>query len=832
MADLRIVDAPVLLQESITDDVKMPTGGLGNFSIRLGDIVWYVVTKEQLASKGYVDLSSKGVKDSLDEHIADETNPHRVTKAQVGLGNVDNTADIDKPISNATKSAIITATDDMATKSYVNQKDNLKADVAYVDGKDGDLTTLKTTDKTNLVKSINEVYDDTKGVVALYDKNVVAGAGANGWTTDLVEEDGLTQRVINALNIRCVGSVADLTSVKNPRDGQIVFVKSYYANVNTGTHHRIYRLSKAAVNNGTTCINGWELYFSGTKYISTAAVGLKTGQSCVKAIRDSIAFLNSKGGGTLNIEDGEYLLDAANLTVKNSANNLYTDERYWFLAADNITIQGTRKAVLKVEDNIINLDKDKLTPKGYQIFIDNYKTVNFTIKGFTIDCNGANNLLAAPSERTHEAAAHVIYFYQTTNVTMTDMMIKNHSGSNPIVFDYYCQLVKISNCVFAEMGMKGVGNTHQTDHSTIYIACDNYEVSNNQFINTDTGKYAGCTAIELHGSYASVYGNTIKNFDNPFIQAAAPAKCLDVKFFNNNCTGVVSAISLWGGGNNDIKAYITNNTFEFLKDTTLETSVLTTMGTITDYHTGYAECYMANNTFIGNGTTVYGRGGRLDVLTSLNNTFENLKTGMFIGKASNSKQTRFIFKDVYVNCSFNTFMRFEESAWGYTPQDAAQAERLTTADDNFTVDIDCSFIKQQTPFDFINSTQLRWLRMTGRVVLNSDNKIRVYNGPFNHVRFNFEVKALETTGAHNEGVPENIVGKFTAADGTYYEKLKGRIRMLSRRYADAKPTVSQSGADIQGDIVYNTNPVDCVGWICTRSSTGADTWKPFGVITA
>ena len=39
--DLRIVDAPVLLQESITDDVKMPTGGLGNFSIRLGDIVWY-----------------------------------------------------------------------------------------------------------------------------------------------------------------------------------------------------------------------------------------------------------------------------------------------------------------------------------------------------------------------------------------------------------------------------------------------------------------------------------------------------------------------------------------------------------------------------------------------------------------------------------------------------------------------------------------------------------------------------------------------------------------------------------------------------------------------
>ena len=108
MADLRIVDVPVLLQESITDDVKMPTGGLGNFSVRLGDIVWYVVTKEQLANKNYVDLSSKSVKDSLDEHIADKANPHQVTKTQVGLGNVDNTADLDKPISTSTESALST----------------------------------------------------------------------------------------------------------------------------------------------------------------------------------------------------------------------------------------------------------------------------------------------------------------------------------------------------------------------------------------------------------------------------------------------------------------------------------------------------------------------------------------------------------------------------------------------------------------------------------------------------------------------------------------------------------------------------------------------------
>jgi hypothetical protein len=67
-----------------------------------------------------------------------------------------------------------------------------------IDSKVGNLNTLKTTDKTQLVKSINEVIDSTKGVVDLYNKNVEAGAGENGWTTALIEEDGKTQKQINA----------------------------------------------------------------------------------------------------------------------------------------------------------------------------------------------------------------------------------------------------------------------------------------------------------------------------------------------------------------------------------------------------------------------------------------------------------------------------------------------------------------------------------------------------------------------------------------------------------------------------------------------------------
>lgn len=62
------------------------------------------------------------VADNLDEHMLDKNNPHEVTKAQVGLGNVDNTSDLDKPISNATQAALDVITDNLS--NHVNDKEN------------------------------------------------------------------------------------------------------------------------------------------------------------------------------------------------------------------------------------------------------------------------------------------------------------------------------------------------------------------------------------------------------------------------------------------------------------------------------------------------------------------------------------------------------------------------------------------------------------------------------------------------------------------------------------------------------------------------------------
>lgn len=54
---------------------------------------------------------------NLNNHISDYHNPHKVTKAQVGLSDVDNTSDADKPVSNATQTEL----DKKANQTDINR---------------------------------------------------------------------------------------------------------------------------------------------------------------------------------------------------------------------------------------------------------------------------------------------------------------------------------------------------------------------------------------------------------------------------------------------------------------------------------------------------------------------------------------------------------------------------------------------------------------------------------------------------------------------------------------------------------------------------------------
>lgn len=75
---------------------------------------------------------------SLEGHVTDRTNPHQVTKSQVGLGKVDNTADSEKPVSAATQAALNTKVDKivgkgLSTNDFTNEyKTKIDEGLSYV----------------------------------------------------------------------------------------------------------------------------------------------------------------------------------------------------------------------------------------------------------------------------------------------------------------------------------------------------------------------------------------------------------------------------------------------------------------------------------------------------------------------------------------------------------------------------------------------------------------------------------------------------------------------------------------------------------------------------
>ncbi|MBL0233168.1 MAG: hypothetical protein IPQ08_05845 [Chitinophagaceae bacterium] len=63
-----------------------------------------VLDVQQSINDNIADITS--AQSDIDTHIADIANPHSVTKTQLGLSSVDNTSDLDKPISTATQAAL------------------------------------------------------------------------------------------------------------------------------------------------------------------------------------------------------------------------------------------------------------------------------------------------------------------------------------------------------------------------------------------------------------------------------------------------------------------------------------------------------------------------------------------------------------------------------------------------------------------------------------------------------------------------------------------------------------------------------------------------------
>lgn len=266
MTDLRITDAPELT--TIEGAEKIPTGNSGgNFAISVDSLAQYVKDSKDLQSDAEVEATVAPVEMEIATHVADLENPHEVTKEQVGLGNVDNTADTDKPISSAVAAAITTLTTNKADKTYVDSQLALKAN---------QLTTYTKTDVDNLLATkANQSTTYTKTEVNTFLTNKQERLSVDGTLTgsrsfDTVPKldglDGNPSPIMNqqaqALMNRTESLNYDISTMLNYYDSSFsVSVGGYPLNsrvvLSDGTLVRSNTSNN--INDPNTNMTGWEL---------------------------------------------------------------------------------------------------------------------------------------------------------------------------------------------------------------------------------------------------------------------------------------------------------------------------------------------------------------------------------------------------------------------------------------------------------------------------------------------------------------------------------------------------------------------------------------------
>lgn len=148
-----------------------------NFIPKAGEIIIYDDVHRIKIGDGKTKVislpfSESALDTSITNHINNKNNPHAVTKAQVGLSNVDNTSDASKPISTATQTALDKKADKSALSNYVTTStltSTISETVSSIN-KNIDLleeeVNTNTTSIQGLTNNLSAKYDKTGGTIS------------------------------------------------------------------------------------------------------------------------------------------------------------------------------------------------------------------------------------------------------------------------------------------------------------------------------------------------------------------------------------------------------------------------------------------------------------------------------------------------------------------------------------------------------------------------------------------------------------------------------------------------------------------------------------------
>ena len=227
-------NTPILLADNVNDglydqaDDKLITINQAS-SFTAGVMSASDKTKlDGLKAQAEIDTSISNVQNNLNAHINNRTNPHRVTKEQIGLDQVDNTSDADKPISNATQTALngkFSATDGNALKQTIEDMPNLIVTEGSVSHKNNNISlSLRQQDlkdpvnTDSILLTFNPATDNTAGIILPSDKSKIDKIITNGNGTKYLSDNGTYKEVSGGssssdINIIELQDIRDIISI-------------------------------------------------------------------------------------------------------------------------------------------------------------------------------------------------------------------------------------------------------------------------------------------------------------------------------------------------------------------------------------------------------------------------------------------------------------------------------------------------------------------------------------------------------------------------------------------------------------------------------------------
>lgn len=244
------------------------------------------------------------------EHINNTNNPHSVTKAQLGIENVDNTSDLDKPVSTATQAELdsLQKTLESTISSTTNALTKHEENTANPHSVTAEQIGLGNVDNTSdLEKPISNA------VQAALDNKVTVEAGKGLSTNDFTTADKEKLDGIQAgAQVNTVTSVAGKT-------GPVTLVKD-----DVGLSNVANELQYSASNPQPITYATLQLTQGGETLGSFTAGPSGTTKIDIPSIPDLPLVTTSDNGKFLSVQDGQYTLTTLSFNINDDGELILT----------------------------------------------------------------------------------------------------------------------------------------------------------------------------------------------------------------------------------------------------------------------------------------------------------------------------------------------------------------------------------------------------------------------------------------------------------------------------------------------------------------------------